>query len=91
MNTLTDKDLTILESLDFEPACEKSNHNSGESARWAVVYLPVADCGCPTPGVLLWCEPCKARHLRVRWTYCSQCGHRRPAPWSAIVRFEPLS
>ena len=91
MSAQTDEDLTILESLDFDPACEKTNHDSGESARWVVIYTPTGPCGCPTAGVLVWCEPCRVRHLRSRWTVCGICGDKQPtAPWPGIARFEPL-
>lgn len=78
MSTRTDEDLTILESLDFEPSCEHSGHekNGYGSAEWIVLVSPVLSCGCASPAsIVLWCEGCRSHILSLVRVDCPGSLH----------------
>lgn len=88
--TETKHDQSILEALDWEPACEYSSHiTAGDGpAAWAVLLAPLP-CGCDEGGIVLWCGGC----LEYRRDYIQEvyddAGHYHPAP-ETILYAEPL-
>lgn len=91
--TTTDNelDLTILEDMEFSPACEYSAHaeysRADLPAEWIVRKRPVP-CGCDIGGLVLWCTACLEQRKRLiaigGFVYCIQCNQSAPASGSLI-------
>lgn len=80
MSTEVEQDFKILESLDWEQACESNWHNPEHGAilgierppaRW--ILRSAYECG--YSGTRLICDPCKERCKNIAAVRCTRCGN----------------
>jgi len=88
--TLTDEDLTILESLDFVPTCCSNVYHPSDRppAKWVAFFTP-SPCGCTKATVRLHCDGCKDVLLRAAYLHCPRCNATYPTA-GYVIRIEPL-
>jgi len=70
--TRTELDLTILDEMEFESACEFSEHNSSHPAEWVFLALRPLECGCTMPD-RMFCTPCKVKRSTYEYVECTKC------------------
>lgn len=89
----TSREPLTIEYLDFDPHCQYRNRfhlgDCGQvnPATWAVWYVEVNSCGCPSPRFRLFCSECFQKRTAATHIGCGKCG----APIADnIVRAERL-
>lgn len=98
--TLTDNelDMTVLEDMEFAPACEKHKMPHEESmctktAEWIVWSEPLAECTCRHSPIRFFCDPClkwRTRPNIARLLRCQGCGATGLSSRYPIYHVEPI-